>query len=182
MDTTPTRTTANGATLQLVRLAELGATPEAAANRDIEAERIRNLPHWDGTKYEATKDLDITEVAKLIRKDIKAALKAGTLPDGKYTVRCERYSMGQSITVSAKIEGPDRVRGDDPRSAMTPKELAGYTYIPEHTMPASLVGIQGTLQGIVDAYNRDRSDTLTDYFENKFAGSVNVRGTEPVAW
>ncbi len=33
-----------------------------------------------GSKYDATRDLDIKEVAKLVRADIKQAIKSGRLP------------------------------------------------------------------------------------------------------
>lgn len=52
-----------------------------------------------GSKYEETKDLDIAEVAKLVRKDL-AALKLPVKP----SVRISRYSGGQSLDVSVKME------------------------------------------------------------------------------
>jgi hypothetical protein len=53
-----------------------------------------------GTKYEQTKDLDIAQIAKLVRQDIAAEVKAGLLPKVKYSVRISRYSMGQSLDVT----------------------------------------------------------------------------------
>ena len=47
-----------------------------------------------GAKF--NKDLDVADVAKLIRKDLKAAF-----PAAKFSVRIERYSMGQRINVYA---------------------------------------------------------------------------------
>jgi hypothetical protein len=45
--------------------------------------------------------LTTTEIAKLIRTDIKAALKAGSLPKGtKVSVRSEYFSMGSAIRVN----------------------------------------------------------------------------------
>jgi hypothetical protein len=52
-----------------------------------------------GSKYEETKDLDIAEVAKLVRKDL-AALKLPVKP----SVRISRYSGGQSLDVHLKME------------------------------------------------------------------------------
>jgi hypothetical protein len=43
------------------------------------------------------------EIAKLIRNDIKAAVKAGKLPTGiKVSVTTDTYSMGSSIRVSVR--------------------------------------------------------------------------------
>ena len=47
--------------------------------------------------------MDVADVAKLIRKDIREAKKAGELDKGlKTSVRIERFSMGQSITITAQ--------------------------------------------------------------------------------
>ncbi len=51
-----------------------------------------------GSKYVHGRDL--ADVAKLVRADIAAAVKAGVLPAGlKVSVRIRRYSMGQSLDV-----------------------------------------------------------------------------------
>src|SRR5947209_11528557 len=52
------------------------------------------------------KDLrDAAQIAKLIRADIKQAIKAGELPGTfrNYRVRTNKYSMGQSIDI--RVEG-----------------------------------------------------------------------------
>lgn len=58
-----------------------------------------------GDKYDG--NLDVAEIAKLIRADIKEARKAGDLPDDwKYGVRIARFSGGCSIDVNAKSPRP----------------------------------------------------------------------------
>lgn len=115
--------------------------------------------HTIGSKYETTKDLDITEVAKLIRKDIKATQSTGDLPaDAKFSVRIERYNLGQSIDVKATL--PDR-----------PALTEAYIYTPEAK------AIVATVHSIVDAYGYDNSDTLSDYHCVRFFSNVTVRGT-----
>jgi len=58
-----------------------------------------------GDKYDG--NLDVADIAKLIRADIKEARKAGELPDDwKYSVRISRFSGGCSIDVAAKSPRP----------------------------------------------------------------------------
>lgn len=65
-----------------------------------------------GDRYD--RKMDVPEIAKRIRADIKAA----DLPAGlKTSVRCARYSMGRSITISVTacptvVLNPERVRDD----------------------------------------------------------------------
>lgn len=52
----------------------------------------------EGAKYDSS--LNVVEIAKRIRADIKAAITAGTIPAIKTSVRISRYSMGRSIDVT----------------------------------------------------------------------------------
>lgn len=130
-----------------------------------------------GSLYAETAEADITDIARLIRADIKAAIKAGDLPTGTYRARCERYSMGQSITVTATVAGPDRVPSTDPRSCMFGKD-ADFPYGLNNTATVEQIEIERKLQAIVDQYNRVRSDVLSDYHNSKFFGFVQIKGTE----
>lgn len=120
-----------------------------------------------GEKYESTKDLRIAEVAKLIREDIKAAVKAGALPVGlKVSVRSESFSGGRAIRMSvtrlpwgfvllnrarlaAEIENPLQ---DSREPRFSPEALA----------------LTEKLDAIAWAYNYDGSDTQSDYFHVRF--------------
>lgn len=52
---------------------------------------------------------DITEIAKLIRADLKAAQKTGQLgSELAFSVRCSRFSQGQAINV--RVTGYTGVR------------------------------------------------------------------------
>jgi len=53
-----------------------------------------------GTKYSLTEKLDIVDVAKLVRKDLKEAF-----PTYKFNVQIQRYSMGQSLHIQIKNTG-----------------------------------------------------------------------------
>lgn len=154
-------------------LAVFNAEPGPAFQ--TENERLARRAHTIGSKYEQTRDLDIAEIAKLIRKDIAATIKNGDLPgkaEMKVTVRISRFSMGQSIDVNAKLlDRAARVTDDNPESVAYGRGYPGsFAYTHE------ALAIDHKLQAIVDAYNYDNSDSLTDYHENKFYGMVSVTG------
>lgn len=127
----------------------------------------RQFAHTIGTNYEATRDLDIAVVAKLVRRDLKDAKQAGTIPaDAKVSVRIQRYSLGQSIDVTIAL--PDR-----PARVQVDRDFRGqYVYTPEAETALCAA------RTVLDAYNYDNSDVLTDYFQNRFSGLVTVTGVE----
>ncbi len=97
-----------------------------------------------GSKHNETKELDITEIAKLIRKDIKEYL--GDLKV-KPSVRIKRFSMGQSINVEI----------DD----------TGFPYDFRQNM-------RTVIMGIIEQYNYDDSDPMTDYSYVRFYSHVTI--------
>lgn len=126
-----------------------------------------------GSRYSETRELDIKEVAKRIRKDIKAA-------GYKASVRISRYSMGQSINVEVTA----LPKNADLASAVvwqgypccgTPNTYGMY-------MGPASIGQDGwfrpvcltTIEAIVESYNRTSSDRQTDYCNTKFFGFVSV--------
>jgi hypothetical protein len=119
-----------------------------------------------GTKYEATKELDIKEIAKLIRADIKAMIKTGELPAGKYAVTISRYSMGQSLTIRVTdLPFPVRVEG---YTINTPHTRAKPWFTPE------AVCLEEDLDAILQAYNQKETDWQSDYCNTHFFGHVNL--------
>ena len=123
-----------------------------------------------GAQYESTKDLDVADIAKLIRADIKAAKKRGDLPKSlKTSVRISRYAGGQSLDVT--------VKGGIP--VHTEAYLRWYragdyrTDTPDRYVP-SFKALKAALKAIVEAYNFDGSDLMTDYFNVRFYGDVLV--------
>jgi hypothetical protein len=132
-----------------------------------------------GTKYEATKDLSRVEIAKLIRADIKAAVKAGTLPAAKYSVTCQSYSGGGSINIKVAdvnkegfvLHNEARLRWDleNPHAGLynAPSNVRDL-YSPE------AVEMKKTLEGIMGAYNYDGSDIQSDYFNVRFYGGAEI--------
>jgi hypothetical protein len=113
-----------------------------------------------GTKYD--RDLDVVAIAKLLRKDLKAA-RATTLvmlpAHAKISVTTSRYSMGCSLTV--------RIKGL--------REVEKWIDGDYHNGRTSLcLNIMQACRDLMNAYKRDNSDTMTDYYDVNFSGDVVV--------
>lgn len=100
---------------------------------------------FTGSKYQETKDLDVAEIAKLIRTDLKQAFS-----EYKFSVRIERFSMGQSINVIIK-ETDINDRFSDQAEELV-KEV----------------------KEIIEQYNFDDSDMLSDYSHVRFYSHVRI--------
>lgn len=99
------------------------------------------------------------EVAVDIRRDLKSAQESGELPAGlKFSVKMG--SGGSSITVTVKGISNPRVRDDLGRDVTSPEAKAVYDKVDR----------------ITNAYNRDNSDMMTDYFDTDYYGFVNIEG------
>jgi hypothetical protein len=124
-----------------------------------------------GNKYEETRNLDIKEIAKMIRKDIKEAIKAGDLPKGlKTSVKIERFSGGQSINIRVKkYEGKMYSEKYVQHHIQNPHQgFFGDRY------EIGLKNTLKTLEDILQSYNRDNSDSMSDYFDVRFYGHADV--------
>lgn len=127
--------------------------------------------HWVGAKYQ--KGRDVKDIAKDVRRDIASAVKAGTLPAIKASVKIDRTSMSESIDVviteipvGFQAVSTERVRQEMGLSPVEPgKHLASYR-TPEGN------ALLAAVEAIVNAYNFDKSDTLTDYHNREFYVSV----------
>jgi len=104
-------------------------------------------PHI-GAKYWETRNIDLTEVAKRIRRDIKDDVRAGILPNAKYSVRISRGGRGYQL-ITVKTPGPKTNRPD----------------------PVS-IGLR--LQYLVKQYNYDASHGMYDWSCKRFFGDVEV--------
>lgn len=121
-----------------------------------------------GSKY--VRGLDVSDIAKCVRRDIAAAVKSGELPPIKTSVTISRYSGGRSLRVKITacpvgVMNIDRVLADaaDPH---------GYPTIREIHSEAGRE-ILARVESIVSAYNFDGSDTQSDYFHVNFYGFVD---------
>jgi len=116
-----------------------------------------------GSKYE--QGLDISEIAKKVRQDIKAAVKAGDLPKIKASVRIKRYSGGQSLSIEVKEYAYElRREASDMEKAM---------YRVESVYSDQRKAVDAALEAIAKAYNFDGSDMASDYFHVNFYVNVN---------
>lgn len=132
--------------------------------------------HTIGAKYDDT--LDIRDIARLVRSDIKVAKKDGSFPgDAKVSVTISRYSMGQSLNVHVTLpDRPARVPADDPRA----RPYQGVGYAPETLYTIEAEDIIAAVNRIVAQYNYDNSDTQTDCFDVNFYSHVTVGGCPDV--
>lgn len=125
-----------------------------------------------GNKYAATSNLSTTEIAGLIRADIKAAQARGALPKAmKVSVTRDYFSGGSSIDVNIKsFPGTIHTPGYVAQSKLhfVHPCLAAPRY--EANVKAALE----TLEQIVNAYNFDGSDSMSDYFHVRFYKHIGV--------
>lgn len=122
-----------------------------------------------GSKYEATKDLGITEIAKLVRADIADAIARGILRAGtKVSVRVSRYSGGQSLTANVTaVPAGFAVRvSEDCQDA---QRAAGC---PMPWLAREAVWVLATLDRLVEAYNYDRCHVQSDSFDVRFYAHI----------
>jgi hypothetical protein len=124
-----------------------------------------------GSRYE--RGLDVAEIAKRVRADIKAAVKSGELPAAKYSVRIARFSGGRSLDVTIDqvpfpIVNEERIKQD---------VLEPHAY---HDRTLGLFSddaqkLLKRVEAIVAAYNFDGSDIQSDYFHVNFYGHVKFK-------
>jgi hypothetical protein len=117
------------------------------------------MNNFKGNKYTETQNLDIKEIAKLVRADLKQ------FKDCKFSVSIERYSMGQSLNVYIM---------------QTPFDV--YEYIEEerkYTLRAN--NLVTEVKNILNQYNYDNSDSMTDYFDTRFYSDIRF-GKWNKAW
>jgi len=112
-----------------------------------------------------------SELAKLMRVDIKSAIAAGTLPGTarNYSVRVHNYSGGRSIYIEAQDLGG---MWEDCKGGCNHWDCEhGRT-----TLVLTEAGqkVQETIEDIRSSYNYDSSDAQVDYFNVNFYGSASV--------
>jgi hypothetical protein len=129
-----------------------------------------------GTKYD--KNLNTTQIAAMVRGEVKAAVKAGELPAGKYSIRSSYYSGGSSIRVSisglsGNVFDPEYLeRGDAYLMGPSVHDETGWHR--PHRYQAWVLAAVKKVEAMLWAYNHDGSDSQTDHFDVKFYGSVDV--------
>lgn len=133
-----------------------------------------------GAKYDDK--LSTKDIAARVRAEIRAAVKAGTLPAGTYSVRKDHY---RSIVVNisdlgADVFDPEYLAGGSDY-LMGPSRIEGGKLVrPSRYTPRINAAVEA-VEGMLAAYNHDGSDIQTDYFDVNFYSHVNVRADEPEA-
>jgi hypothetical protein len=122
-----------------------------------------------GSKYE--RDLDVAEIARRLRQEIKDAIAAGTLPRMTVSVRLARFAGGQSIDIKIKrasfpVLNRERVLAEQHE----PGRFLAPSHYPMYTDQAQTVLKQ--LQAIHQAYNYDGSEIQVDYYNVNYYGQV----------
>ena len=158
------------------------------AKAAADGEPARTDHRWYGAKYDHDGRLSTTDIAKLIRQDIKLARKVAKMaaaPGGvavadpiadapaeiKFSVRSQYFSGGSSIHVH--ICGIPPVWGWETREDR-------YGYMTEMATPA-LSALAQEVKSIMDAYNHDGSDSQFDHWDVRFYGSVYNEGGRVLA-
>jgi len=140
------------------------------------AEIAANTIRHTGAKYDRSRDL--AEIARLVRADIKAAVKSGALPaDLKASVTISRYSMGQSMRVS--LTAPSVVV---PSVARVRADLAnphGHVTLARHTVKARAV--VATVESLVKAYQRSETESQSDVCNFSFYDTVEFSDAQESA-
>ncbi|MFI5296767.1 MAG: DUF3560 domain-containing protein [Polyangiales bacterium] len=150
-----------------------GGTPTPAPPPPPRAPSLREVGHDEGKKVKG-EGLDTAKIAARIREEIKEAVKRGTLPKAKYSVRTDKYSMGSSIEVVATAL-PFPVLNPDAffvRPGETFLSFDSDRFKSRLTPEAQRV--ERALNEIVNAYHWDKSDSSTDYYNERFARYVKV--------
>lgn len=143
-----------------------------------------------GAKYaEPAKYARAADIAKLIRRDIKDAIKQGLLPGkaSNYSVRSESFSGGSAIRVKAiGLDGMwQQCEGIIPGS----EDGYGARYCRNHWCKAKedrpgaeyhdILSVEGQrvekiLKDLHSAYNHDGSDSMVDYFDVRYYGQAEI--------
>lgn len=143
---------------------------------------------WTGEKFD--RDLDITDIAKLVRKYVRA-----TLPGTKWSVRVERYSGGQSLhvtLVSAPLEAilcdytTEWVDGVQKQVELD--STSGHLQVNEYSLrdefgeglnngckiTKDVWQVLRNVASFISGYNYDDSDSMIDYFDTNFYMHLNI--------
>lgn len=122
---------------------------------------------FTGNKYDS--NLNTTEIAKLFRADVKAAVRAGEIAKGvKLSIRTDYFSGGSAIRVKI-VAAPFGMVNPAGVASVIADVRCGVPHL-----TADGAALVANLSSMLDAYNRKDIDSQTDYFNVRFWGSVDV--------
>ena len=115
------------------------------------------------------------DIAKLMRADIKAAIKAGTLPGTarNYSVKIDNFSGGRSIDITAiDLDGMWTTCPGQAKTGCNHWDCSrGRT---ARVLTAKGLKVEKAIKDIHSSYNYDASEVQVDYFNVNFYGSAKV--------
>jgi hypothetical protein len=126
-----------------------------------------DMANYSNARSKFDRNLDIKDIAKALRADVKKLQKMGLFAGMKVSVRIERYSMGQSLNVTitkwdGQLHNPEWI-AEDPN----------YRYeINRWAAPVSRA--VKALEVLANQWNYDNSDAMTDYYDVNYYTSVSV--------
>lgn len=132
-----------------------------------------------GKNYRSTKDFDIKDIAKLVREEL-----AIEFPSGKFSVKIERYSGGQSINVKILDVGYNPFTDKYSKSLESGESWDSFYDREIRSISANtqreaiykkdVINLEKKAESILQQYNYDTSDSMTDYFNVRYYGSAQL--------
>lgn len=158
--------------------------PTALAGMDW-ADADAMYPDWRGLNYVAGRP--VKEIAAIVRRELRKAVKAGTLGDAiKVNVRCRDHNAIDVDIIVPKV----RVTADTP-GAILARDTYGdevWVIIPDEATYATPGATDRLIPGARDAkakveaflatFNYNRSNTMVDYFDTNFYTGVTLHNPE----
>jgi hypothetical protein len=135
-----------------------------------------------GSKYNETANLGISDIAKLVRTELKA-----TYPNCKFSVTIDRYSGGQSMDVTIKStdfnpfssEFIAHLKSNNPLREWNANTQFVYQSTP--TYSKEYEELEQKVRAILNQYNYDDTDTQRDYFDVRFYSHVRFDNNSNIA-
>lgn len=147
---------------------------EPAPLPEPEQEREMHVPAYCdpanlrvGSKFK--RGQSTVEIAKLVRVDIREAIKSGALPRIKVSVTTDSFSGGSSLTVRVR-EVPPGFKRWTRAYVIANCNRTNYYDTP---ITAEADALIKALESIVSQYHRDNSDSASDYWDVNFYKHVD---------
>lgn len=110
---------------------------------------------------------DVKLIAKQIRKDLKATFGN----TAKFSVRIQRYSLGQSINISIKeIDNQHCYKNQEEAERYSHKKFYQYDFTKYKYVKDEVIE---KIREIHRKYNYDESDPMIDYFNVGYYGEFS---------
>lgn len=145
--------------------------PAVAANDDAPAERLepKYAGNFTGEKHQSTRDLKLSEINKLIRVAITEGRKAGKYP-AELRVAVTSASRNEVSLEIVRLPADYKVFSQE----QIEEFVGGQTqYLPD-SYSTQMRNLMTQLKDEANEFNRDRSDSMVDYFERRFYETVSI--------